>query len=365
MNDLMKIIQLQALDLPEFREVRGKEWISYGGDNMYPQKLIELQHTSAIHNTAIRSKLDAVIGEGVEGVGLDYVNANNENINDIYKKIAFDFLMFGGYALNIIWNRAGDRIAEIYHLDFSKVRSGKMNEEDKVEEYYYSSNWNNTRKYKPNSYPSFSTTKTKGDYASQIFYFYEYSPGCDIYPLPDYIGAINDIELDARVSRFHNANISNGMSPGLMINFPNGEATPEERRRLYNDLNASFAGEENAGRVFLTFSEGSELAPSVQTIDSANDDYYVVLETRISSRILTAHRITSPLLVGIRDTGTGLGNNANELEVAYTHFMSTVIEPIQEDLNKSFERVLRSFGLNVRVKVIPSTLDFNTNIEGK
>ena len=130
-------------------------------------------------------------------------------------------------------------------------------------------------------------------------------------------------------------------------------------------MNASFAGEENAGRVFLTFSEGQELAPQIQAIDNANDDYYVVLEQRISSRILTGHRITSPLLVGIRDTGTGLGNNANELEVAYTHFMSSVIQPIQKQLNSSLEKVLRSFGLNIKLKIKPSKLDFNTTISNE
>jgi hypothetical protein len=355
----IEIVNLQALDLPVFQEVRGKDWVSYGADNLYPQKLIELQQTSAIHNTCINAQLDAMIGEGIALIGDDYMNRDEETLDDIYRKISYDFLLYGGFSLNVIWSKGGDKIAEIYHLPFDKVRSGKINEEDEVTHYYYSSNWANTRKYKPVEYPIYDKTNTKGDSASQIYYCYQYSPGVDLYPLPDYIGAVNDIQLDGRISIFHNSNLSNGMTPGLIINFPNGEPSPEEMRVLHNDLNEAFSSEHNAGKLFLTFSEGQDLAPQISTVDSANDDYYVVLETRISSRILSAHRIASPRLVGLTVEGAGgLGNNADEMEVAYVHFMASVIEPKQKVVNKNLEKILRGMGMNVSIRVIPSTLDF-------
>lgn len=351
----------EAMDLPQFKEVRGKDWISFGEDNLYPQELVELLQTSAIHNTAVQSKVDAVIGEGVEGVGEAIINSKGETLNEIYERIAYDKVTFNGYALNVIWNRGGDKIAEIYHIPFVNVRSGKMDEEDNITEYYYSSQWQNTRKYKPVRYAAYSMTDNKGDNASQIYYCYDYSPASDIYPLPDYIGAVNDIELDARISRFHNANISNGLSPSLFINMPNGEPDDAEKRKLYKDIVASYSGEENAGRLMLTFSEGPELAPQIQTIDAANDDYYIILEERITSRILTAHRITSPLLVGIRTTGAGLGSNSQEIEVAYTHFLSTVIQPIQKSINRSLSKILCAMAPQSecrQIQVIPSKMDF-------
>lgn len=363
-KELMHIINLEAINLPEFKEVRGKDWISYGDKNLFPEKLIELLQTSAIHGTAIQAKLDAVIGEGIAEIGDTPINRNGETLNDIYEKVAYDYLTFNGYSLNVIWNRGGDAIAEIYHLPFNKVRSGKLNEDDVVDQYYFSSNWANPRKYVPKEYPAYNPTDNRGDMASQILYYYDYSPASDVYPLPSYMGAVNDIELDSRISKFHNANISNGMSPSIFINMPNGEPeSPEEQRKLYEGILDSFTGENNAGRVFLSFSEGQELAPQVTTVPSANDSYYVVLEERISSRILTAHRITSPILVGIRDS-SGLGNNADEIQTAFTHFQSTVIEPIQKSLNKSLTRVTKGMGIETPVVVIPSTMDFNTNIQG-
>ena len=361
---LLHVLNLEAINLPEFKEVRGKEWVAYGQRNLFPVKLVELLNTSAVHNTAVQAKLDATIGEGIRVIGNNVANANGETLNEVYEKAALDYLVFGGYALNPIWNRAGDKIVELYHLPFANVRSGKLNEMDRVEEYYYSANWENVRKYPPTRYKSYSMTDNKSDNATQIFYHFNYSPGLEVYPLPSYMGAVNDIELDARISRFHNANISNGMSPSLFINMPNGLPSPDEQRQLYRDLVDSFSSENNAGRVFLSFSDGSEKAPQVTTVDSPNDDYYIVLEERITSRILTAHRITSPLLVGIRDGG-GLGNNADEMEVAYTHFMSTVIMPIQKVLNKSFTMMTRGMGLELPVTIEPAKLDFDKNIEGE
>lgn len=359
-----KSIKLEALDLPVFKEVRGKNWVSFGDKNLYPDKIIDLYNTSAMNATAINSITDAVKGEGVVNIGETIVNTDGETLNEIYEKIALDYVLFNGFVLNVIWNRGGDKVVEMYALPFDKVRSGKLNEEDKVDEYYYSSNWSNTRKYPPVRYKSYSSTDNKGENASQIYYCFSYTPGNMIYPLPSYVGALNDIQLDARISRYHNSNISLGFAGGVLINLPAGEPTPDEQRAIYRDLVKSFTGEDNAGRLFLSFSEGADLAPQIQTIESGNDDYYTTLETRISSRIMTAHRITSGRLIGVRDEG-GLGNNADEIQVAYTHFSSTAIEPKQKKINKGLEKVLTYMGIDEPVVVIPSKLDFNKNIQGE
>ena len=118
---------------------------------------------------------------------------------------------------------------------------------------------------------------------------------------------------------------------------------------IWRDINDTFGGEENAGRAFINFAEpGKE--PIVEAIQSANDDYYVTLEERISSRILTAHRITSPLLLGIKDSA-GFSSNAEEIRVSFNHFLGTVIIPDQKKLLKSFGKIVRQSGLNVELKI--------------
>lgn len=340
--------------LPVIKEIRNKDYMFYGEDNLYPEKLIEMYDSSAMHHTAIQAIKDGIFGEGIELIGTEYINTQGETIDDIFEKITLDYTLYQGYSLNVIWNKEGNAIAEIYHLPFANVRSGKKNEEDEVEEYYYSSDWSNLRKYKEIPYRAFDSMDNKSDNASQIFYFFSYTPGNDVYPLPAYVAASNDIVLDAKVSRFHVNNISNGLAPSLFIKMRNGIPTPEARRDVYKEIEDTFSGEENAGRFFLSFSD-PENAPEVTPIEAANDDYYITLENRISTRILSAHRITSPALLGISN-GSGFSSVADEILVAYSHFENTVVEPKRKKITQSFGYILKLAGYNVNINVIPNTI---------
>lgn len=344
----------QAIELPDIREVRSKDYMYYGALNLFPQSLIELYDTSAMHHTCIDAITAGIVGDGIEIIGDEYVNQKGETIDEIFEKISLDYTLYQGYALNVIWNKERTKIAEMYHLPFANVRSGKPNEEDEVEEYMYSADWSNLRKYPYQSYRAFDAADTKGDNASQIYYCYNYTPGNQVYPLPSYVAAMNDISLDAQVSRFHANNIANGLAPSMFVQFRNGTPSPEERRDVYKEIEKTFQGTENAGRFFLAFSEpGKEL--QVTPIDSANDDYYILLEERISSRILTAHRITSPLLLGIKDS-SGFSSNAEEIKVAYAHFEGTVVEPKRKKIVSGFGYMLRLAGYNVGIKIRPNKL---------
>ena len=353
--------KFEALDLPIIQEQRGKDYIKFGVDNLFPQQLIELYDSSAMHHTCVEAIQDGIYGEGIVEYGGEYINTDGETIDNIFEKISLDYTLFGGYALNLIWNKEGTRIAEIYHLPFANVRSGKPDEEDRVHSYYYSSDWSQIRKYKPVEYKSFNPTDNKKDNASQIYYCKDYNPGQEIYPLPAYIGGVNDVQLDARVSRFHNANISNGLAPSMFVQFRNGIPNPEERRDIYREIEDTFTGEENAGRFFLAFSEpGKEL--QVTPIENANDEYYIQLEQRITSRILTAHRITSPLLLGIKD-GAGFSSNADEIVTSYSHFMNTVVRPKQTKILTTYGYILKLAGFNVKLEVEPVPMIIGTEAD--
>lgn len=357
----IKGAKFEAMDLPVIREVRGKEYMEFGVNNLFPQELIKLYDTSAINHTCIDAIRDGIVGEGIVNFGEDYINGDGETINEVFQKISLDYVLYGGYALNVIWNKEGTRIAEIYHLPFANVRSGKPDEEDRVNSYFYSSDWSKIRKYKPVQYAAFDITTTKGDDASQIYYCKNYTPGNEVYPLPAYIGGVNDIQLDARVSRFHNANISNGLAPSMFVQFRNGIPNPEERRDIYREIEDTFTGEENAGRFFLAFSEpGKEM--QVTPVENANDEYYITLEQRITSRILTAHRITSPLLLGIKE-GAGFSSNSEEIITSYSHFMNTVVLPKQKKILSTFGYMLKLWGLNVTLEIEPTPILIGTEAD--
>lgn len=361
-NNNILPINFGAIEPPKIREIRGKAWVFFGDLNLFPEKLTELYNSSAMHKTAIDAKVAAIIGNGFKIYGNTIVNKKGETLNNIFERCSLDERIYGAYALNIIWSKDRTKIAEMYHIPTLKIRSGHFDEMDDVNEYYFSSDWKDIRKYKPVAKKAFDFDDNTGDNASQIYYVKSYNPQIDYYGLPDYVSALNDIELDGRIARFHNANISNGLSPSLSITFKNGIPTNEEKQEIYRDIEEAYSGEYNAGKFFLLFSEpGRE--PDITPIESANDTYYTQLEERVSSRILTSHRITSPLLLGIR-SGTGLGSNKDELVTAYAHFFSTVCEPIQKKLVKEFNFLTRLMGFGFDLEIDQSKLDFNDSIEG-
>ena len=356
-KNIQKVIgvKFEAIELPIIKESRTKEWVLYGEHNLYPQKMLQLYQESAIHHTAIEVIAYNIVGQGIDIVGDNVVNSAQETLNELFEKVSLDYTIFKGFALNVIWSKDATKIAEIYHLPFNNVRSGKMNEDDKVETYFYSADWTDIRKYVPQEYATFDPMNNKGDNASQILYFYTYTPGNDYYPLPEYVGAVNDIELDARIAKFHNANVSNGLAPSMFIKFRNGVPTPEARYEIYKEIETSFTGETNAGRFFLSFSEpGREM--EVEPIQNANDQYYITLDERITSRILTAHRITSPLLLGIKVGGDGFSSNADEIVVAYEHFEGTVITPKRKKILNQLRYILTFMGFNINLTVKPNEI---------
>ena len=350
----VKGAQFSAVELPVVKEVRGKDYMKFGDKNLFPQELIELYNTSAMHATAVNAISDGIKGEGIKIVGDEYINLQGETIDDVFAKVALDYTLFGGYALNVVWSKEGNKIAEIYHLPMANVRSGKENEEGDITEYFYSTDWSNVRKHEPKAYRAFDVTDNKKDNASQIYYVFDYQPGQQFYPLPSYTGALTDIDLDARISRFHSQNLKQGLNPSMFIQFRSGIPTPEERRDIYREIDETFSGEENAGRFFLSFSRAGE-EMQITPVSNEADQYYITLEERITSRILTAHRITSPLLLGIRDA-SGFSSNADEIKVAYNHFQGTVIEPKQQTILKSFGWPLKFAGFNVKLEVKPNEI---------
>ena len=337
-------------NLPSFIERPGKKWVMYGADNLFPQFIAGLFNSSAMNRTCIQSKVDGVYGQGLKTTdeSKNYIlnRANStESFNDVFEKIDIDYVTFGGFALNVVWSNDGETIADIYHVDFSKIRSGLHNPEtNEVHNYFYCHDWSMYKKLVVTEFPKFDPRKSLEE-PSQLLYFFDYEPGSLFYPVPTYAGSLNDIQIDVEVSKFHLNNLANSMNPGLFISFNNGIPDPEARQEIYDEVTMAFRGTENAGKAFIAFSEDQEHAPVVTPIPAANDTYYTTLETRITSRILTGHRITSPLLLGLyHEGGSGFSSNANEIAVSYEHFISTVIKPIQKSLLKTFNMLMSYTG---------------------
>lgn len=327
-----------------------KEFIKYGDDNAFPFHLIDLQNNSSIHNTCINAIVDGIIGEGLTAnIEQSLERANPyESWNEVFKKVSRDYKLFGGFALEVVWSNDGTKIPEVYHIDFSYLRAQKMDHRKMVNGYYLSDEW--VMRYRDGRIsgqqmkniddlpylPVYNPDKATEE-PNQIIYHKPYTPGQQYYPLPDYVGALKVIELDAEVDNFHNNNIKNGLAPSLSITtFTN--ANDEERRVIEQMLRNQYGGSENAGSLMYIDVDSPENAPIITPIpQNGADDYYYNLNEMTVQKILTAHRITSPMILGIKTSGQ-LGGRAETID-AYLLLLNTVIRPYQESILSVFEQI--------------------------
>jgi hypothetical protein len=340
--------------LPKVFEIRGVSYVSYGVDNLYPQNIVTpIYNGSSMVRTCVNAKRTYTVGEGLrtKNPDLEYVlkraNGDLEGWTDIFSRASLDHILYGGFALQIIWDETGETITDIYNMDFGDIRSGHFDKDtDRVEWYYYSADWSKHKKdiYKPKAIKAFDPN-TAHLYPRQLLYAKSYQPGNKYYPIPSYSGALTAGNVDIMIDSFHWYNLQNGLAPSLFISMNNGIPDPETRQDIYDELASSFSGVEGAGKFFLSFNTDKEHGTEVTPIDAANSDYYVTLSQRLSQQILTGFSITSPLLLGIKDIGgAGLSNNKDEILVASEHFNSTVIKPIQKYMLKIFDKLMNYYG---------------------
>jgi len=377
MKDSILSVNLETSTAPIVQEVRGRDYIEYGTDdwrNLYPQFLIDLYYNSSTHAAIINATSEMISAEDIivndDDTNLDaYVklkkflrHANSkESLHQVIKKIAFDFKLQGGYAIHIIWNRERTEIAEIYHVPMERVRAGRPNEMGIVDTYYISADWSNTRTHKPYPIAAFNVNdRTSG---SQLLYTGAYSPNMDIYHTPDYLASCNWALVDQRVAEFHLNNIENGFSGSYFISFANGVPTAEERRQIEKSLTDKFVGAANSGKFILTFSDDRTRTPEITPISVSDaDKQYLALQELLVQNILTGHRVTSPMLMGIKND-TGLGSNVDELNSAFNFYLNTVIIPFQLHIKNTLQTIFSVNNMDLPVEFVqlkPITLEFTS-----
>jgi hypothetical protein len=323
-----------------------KGWVTLGEANSFSNYLIDLYYSSPVHSALTMSIAFMIAGKEIKS---NNPAAQREidrlKLNSIRRPVALDAKMQGGYYLEIIWSVDRNSIAKINELPYENCRLAVANDEDVIPGIYYSKDWNDMRKKKniPVFIPMYNPT-SKADEPSQVLFIGVMTPGSAYYPKPDYYSAINYIEITREISEFYRAFLSNGMAPSYMLHFNNGIPDPEEQLAIRRNWE-TMVGARKAGKVVFTFNESSDRAPRLDLVPMTDaDKQWQELSTQSRENILAAHRVTSPLLFGIRDAG-GLGSNADEMKNAYRIFNKNIIEPYQKIITDSFEEIFKGMGI--------------------
>jgi hypothetical protein len=338
----LKKVDFSSASLPVFAEVIQRvDWVYYGLNNLLPQYFIGLYDNCAVHKAVITSKVNQIMGDGIVSLNNPMATINlindTETVSEVLRKVALDYMIFGGFALNIIWSKDRKSIAEIYHVDFSRIRSGKIDPDtDKVKCYYYSPDWTNPKKYIPEEIKAFSQSEKE---PSQLLYFKNYLPSASYYPVPDWSAGQRAIEINVESLNFHMNNLRKGMNPSLWINYNNGIPGEEEQRIIVRALESQYGGSDNAGQAIISFNESKEQSPEITQIPrDDHDSYYQILNDDITRTILSAHRVSSAELFGIATVGK-LGGS-DEIVQHSEYFRKMVIQPYQDQLLPVFNKLL-------------------------
>jgi hypothetical protein len=354
-ND-MRFLNLSTYTSPKITEVRNRDWVSYGEDNNYFQFLIDRYNGSPTNNAIING-----ISEMIYGRGLDATDSNRkpdqyaQTISlfkkDCVRKLAYDLKLMGQCAIQVIYSKDRTKVAQVEHMPVETLRAEKANSKGEIEAYYYAHDWTKLKPSdKPKRIPAFGHSQGP----IEIMYIKPYKAGFYYYSPVDYQGGIQYAELEEEISNYHLNNIMNGLAPSMLINFNNGVPNEEERNLLEQKIYQKYSGTNNAGKFILAFNDDPNQAATIETIQLSDaHNQYQFLSDESMRKIMVAHRVVSPMLLGIKDS-TGLGNNADELKTATILMDNTVIRPFQTLLLDAFDEILayNHISLNLYFKTL-------------
>jgi len=338
----LSIVNLSTYTSPEVKEVRGKDFIEYGEDNMYFQYLIDRYNGSPTNNAIING-----VSEMIYGKGLDATNSNrkpNEYAQmmslfkkDCVRKLCYDLKLMGQCAVQVIYSKDRTKIVQLEHMPIETLRAEKCDEKGEINAYFYFSDWS---KYKRGNELKRIPAYGKSKEPLEILYIKPYRAGFKYYSPVDYQGGTQYAELEEEISNYHLNNIMNGLAPSMLINFNNGTPDPEQREMIERRIYDKFSGSSNAGKFILAFNDNPEQAASIEPVQLSDaHQQYQFLSDESSKKIMVSHRVVSPMLFGIKDS-TGLGNNADELKTASILFDNLVIKGFQNLLIDAFDKIL-------------------------
>jgi len=309
------------------------KWVPFGTDNLFPQYLAELKRKSSTHRSVLAQK--TVFTSGAKFVCdneplrefIEDVNANQESLRDVFKKLADDYYTFGNAYMECVKYDGG---VNLYHLDATTVRMSKSKKE-----VYVNSDWckywnNDDKMYRLPIYPRVAHNKF-------VIHFKDYEPTFNFYGLPDYVAALEHIAVDYEIGKWNHTKFLNGFQPSAIVEI-SGDMGEEEAQKMVKEAQKKFVGEGNNGKILFIVKNGDTSPANVQIIKDDQEGSWIELQQITDQNIITANR-WQPSLSGIVSSGK-MNNTGSEIRIAYDLVMTTVIRDTSELILNGIRTVL-------------------------
>ena len=340
-NNNIHVVNLSNYTAPKIEEVRGQEYVEYGSDNNYFQYLIDRYTGSTTNNAIINGISRQIYGKGISALDSNrrpeqYAQMLSLFSKDDLKRFITDRKMLGMSAFQVTYEKG--LVKKVTHFPMNTLRAEKMNEEGRVEAWYYHPNW---EEVKPSDEPlrinAFGFGNKKGN---EMYVLQPYIAGYYYYSPVDYVGALPYAVLEEEIGDYLINDTINGFSGSKVVNFNNGIPDQEAQFRIKNDVVRKLTGARGE-KVIVAFNDNAESATTVEDLP-LNDapDHYSYLSEECRNKLIVGHSVTSPMLIGVRESGGGLGNNADEIKTASLLFDNTTIKPKQDEVIDVMNEIL-------------------------
>ena len=349
MSNNVHILELSGYEAPVIKESKRDNWVEYGDDNNYYGYLIDRYTNSTTNNAIINNVIRLVYGRGLSATDAnrkpnEYAHMMALLSKECVRHLCTDIKLLGQCAMQVIYTKDRKKIAQVHHIPVQLLRAEKCNEDGKVEGYYYSDDWTDTKKYEPKRISAFGCSNDP----IEIFFVKPYSVGLKYYALVDYTGGIPYAVLEEDISEYLINECERGFSGRSVVNFNNGVPAEEQQLMIKNKVLSQLTGT-TGDKVIVSFNNNQDSKTTVDAMP-VNDapDLYSTLSEECLRKIMLSHNVTSPLLFGIASSN-GFSSNADELKDSFALFSNMIIAPMQELLLDAFEQILAYNGISLNL----------------
>ena len=351
----IRLIQLANYIKPEIKEMTGRKWVLNGANNTFFKYVIDRYNGSPTNSAIIDGYADLMYGRGLADLDnpkepLDPAILKILPKKEV-KKIISDWALFTASVIEV--TKTNGKVKEIRHIPTEMIAPSVIDDDEKINSYWYSWDWEKQWKYKPEEFPAWEKG-AKDDVSLMVIR--PYKAGKKYYSDPSYLSGLQYAEMEEEMSNYSINHIKGGMSFGYIVNFNNGSTlTPTQRDEMEKKITEKLTGTPNAGRFIISFNNGKEAEVTIVAFEQSDaHSQWDWLSKEAESKIIRAHRVTNPILVGIKEN-VGLGNNADEMDVAEHQLMKRVIAPKQEYLLDAFKEILEEAGIPKNLFFLPLT----------
>ena len=349
------ILELNAYTAPRVYEERNQDFVAIGENNDYYQYVIDRYIGSTTNHAILNGITNFVYGHGLDATDSSEKPDQYAQMKSLVKnkdlfRVVQDFVILGEGAFQITYNTER-KIDKLTYFPRQTLRAEKCNDKGEIEAYYYHPDWKEYRKsHKLKRIPVFGTSRE----LNEIFIVKKYVVGFHYYSLPSYAASMPYALLEEEISAYLINETQNGFSGTKVVNFNNGIPDKEKQIQIKNDILGKLTGS-LGDKVIVAFNANQESSTTVEDISLNNaPEHYAYLAEECVKKLMVGHRITSPLLLGIRESGGGLGNNAEEIQTATDLFDSIVIRPAQDIVVDALDDILsvNDIALNLYFKTL-------------